>query len=255
MNYITLVLILLLAQFSATSSGLAQDLSEVFKSANSAYQQGLYEKAIENYESILNQGKESYELYYNLGNAYYKTGNLPKSILNYERAKTLEPNDEDVIFNLGMSNSKITDKIDILPEFFLNSWWKGISESKSSNFWAWVTIILFWLVFAMIVLFLISRAENSKRLSLLGIIVVMLLFGFSFLLASYQYQHQANSKYAIIFSPNLYVKSSPTAKSTDLFILHEGSKVKILDEVGEWRKIRIANGNEGWAEVKGLENI
>ncbi|HEX8548986.1 MAG TPA: tetratricopeptide repeat protein [Cytophagaceae bacterium] len=233
----------------------AEDLNKVFTNANQAYQKGQYENAIKSYESILAQNKESYDLYFNLGNAYYKTGNIPKAILNYERAKTLEPNDEDVLFNLGMSNLKVTDKIDVLPEFFLNSWWKDISESKSSNFWAWITILLFWLVFFTIVLFLMVRSENFKRLSLAGIILSLVLFGFCFLLASHQYQHQAHSKHAIIFSPNLYVKSSPTAKSTDLFILHEGTKVKILDEVGTWRKIRIANGNEGWTEAEGLEII
>lgn len=223
--------------------------------ANELYKKGEYKNAVTSYEQIIKQGYESSALYFNLGNAYYKMVEIPAAILNYERAKRLSPNDEDIQFNLALANLKTIDKIEPLPQFFLIEWYLDILKSSSSSDWAAWTIVFAFLSATFIILFLRSRAENIRVaflvLSFLGILFTL----FSFTLGNVQQKNETNGKEAIIFSPTSYVKSSPDSKSTDLFILHEGSKVEIMDTVGEWKRIKLANGNEGWLKAEDIEII
>ena len=64
-----------------------------------------------------------------------------------------------------------------------------------------------------------------------------------------------DSHKAIIYNPVVSGKSSPDNSGTDLFVLHEGTKVSIEDEVGEWLKIRLSDGNVGWVPINSLNII
>lgn len=226
-----------------------------FDKANSLFTESKYEESITSYNEIINTGVESAKLYYNLGNAYYKSGNLPRAILNYERALLLAPHDKDIRYNLEMSNMQITDKLETVGDFFLTAWFKGFKNKTKSDTWAIISILSFAISILGLGLFLFSRKRAIKQVSfstaLLMFIVAFIAFNFS----ASQKDKLINRNSAIIFEPSVSVKSSPSAGGTDLFILHEGTKVNILEELGEWKRIVISDGNEGWMPASAMEVI
>jgi len=226
-----------------------------FTKANELYTQGKFEEAAKAYEEILKTGVESPELYYNLGNAYYKSGLLPEAILNYERAKLLAPDDKDITYNLELAQSQTIDKIDKVGKFFLKVWIKDLRNKADSDTWAYMSIAFFTLVIAMLFLFYFSRTVALKKAGFFGGLLFLGLFIFSFSFAYRQKQKLVERNYAIIFAPTVNVKSSPDASGTEIFVLHEGTKVKVIDELGEWRQIELSDGNKGWINVSTIEKI
>jgi uncharacterized protein YgiM (DUF1202 family) len=105
------------------------------------------------------------------------------------------------------------------------------------------------------VLFILSRNPGSKRICFFTGLVFLFLSAAAFSFSYKEYLRMTSSDSAIVFDPSIYVKSSPNEKSTDLFILHEGTKVKVIDEIDGWKRIKIANGNEGWILAKSIEVI
>jgi tetratricopeptide (TPR) repeat protein len=234
--------------------GMAQQQAEIDK-ANKAYMAGFYENAITIYENILKEQVASPELYYNLGNAYFKTNDLPSAILNYERALKYNPGGEDILFNLSVANSKIVDKIDVLPELFYIRWWKGIKLWFSPDGWSIVLVALFSVLFVLAALFLLSRSATSRKIIFAGGLFLFMAFVLSGIIAWQTWNESRQHNTAIVFAPTLAVKSSPDDSSIDLFVIHEGLKVKILDEIGDWNEIRISNGSKGWVKSETLKPV
>ncbi len=194
-------------------------------------------------------------MYYNLGNAYYRLKDVPNSILYYERAKLLAPGDEDINFNLNVANLRTVDKINKVPEFFLTAWFNGLRDSFPSKTWAIITIIFSWLTFISLALFFIFWKPFSRKILFALAVIFLIINIFSFIFAHQSYKKETSRDYAIIFAPSVFMKSSPDENSTKLVSLHEGTKVKILDEVVNWKKIRLADGNVGWLPDSAIEII
>lgn len=228
---------------------------EIFSEGNNAYRNGDYLQAIEKYEKILNNGYSNAEIYYNLGNAYFKLKKIPEAILNYEKALKLNPSDEDIQFNLKIANLQTVDKIEPLPMMFYEKWWHALNNWFSSASWSALMIIFIWLGFIGLALYLFMFSSGIKKISFFVAVISFVIAIFSFIFANTSYLHETSEESAIIFSESVYVKSSPDKGSTDLFILHEGTKVELLDQVGEWTKIRLANGNVGWLQRSSIETI
>ncbi|MFP4025582.1 MAG: tetratricopeptide repeat protein [Thiohalospira sp.] len=224
-------------------------------SANQSYTNGNYAQAINQYEKILEQGYESAALYYNLGNAYYKQNIIEKAILNYERALLLKPNDEDIKYNLEMANRLTVDRIEKLPDFFLSVWFKNIVNWFSSDLWAIISISSFLLTLVFISIYLYTRKYGLKKLSFWLGFVLILISIFSLTISYKQKQKILVKDTAIIMSPSITVKSSPDKSGTDLFVIHEGTKVWIQDHVGEWKEIKLSDGSEGWLKAENIEEI
>ena len=223
--------------------------------ADQQYASQQYEKAIKIYQEILNSDKESASLYYNLGNAYYKAGQITKAILNYERAKLLAPNDEDIQFNLDLANQHVVDNISPLPKVFFVRWWNSLANKFSADGWAKISVITFILTLILAGFFFLSRSISIKRLSFwVGILIVAISI-FSFNFAARQKNRMTSHNFAIITQPSVTVKSSPSDSGTDLFLIHEGLKVEIKDQLGSWKEIRLADGNQGWLPASSLEKI
>jgi tetratricopeptide (TPR) repeat protein len=227
----------------------------LFEQANDLYKKANYDSAISIYESIEKSGFESAELYFNLGNSYYKKKQIASAILNYERAKLLSPNDEEINFNLQLAQTLIVDKINILPEFFVKRWWRNFSEIYSSDSWAWMSIGLFIITLICILIYLFSNRIVLKKVSFIfGIIFIF----FSIIAFSHSCRLKSvneSKKSAIVMTATITIKSSPDDTGTDLFVLHEGTKVWVIDEVGEWIRIKIADGNNGWLKKEDIERI
>jgi tetratricopeptide (TPR) repeat protein len=233
----------------------AADPEITLAKANKAYTEGFYANAVELYKSVIAAGYESVDLYYNIGNACYKQNDFASSILYYEKARKLDPGNEDVNFNLRIANTKITDKIEPIPELFYKRWYKKLIESFSVDKWSKIGLAFLFLGLTAALFYVISKQLFLRKAGFwLGILFA---FGslFSFLFAWQGYDEVMHLKEAIIFAPTVTIKSSPDEKSIDLFVLHEGAKVELIDNIGTWYEIRIANGSVGWLTASSVEKI
>ena len=226
-------------------SSFASD--QLFEKANKAYNNSDYTSAITLYDSILTIGLESSELYYNLGNCHYKAQDWANAIWHYEKSLKLEKNDK-TIQNLELANLKIIDRIEDIPQLFYKKWWSSFILIFNTFSWQLISILIIWLALTIKIL---SQFTNYKKEHFLSILYYLALISF---FATYcSYERNITKKEAIIFSSSVVVNSAPSNNSIDLFSLHSGSKVLIIDNIGDWINIRIANGNEGWinhSEVK-----
>jgi len=238
-----LALLLLITPFFL----MAQENNEqLWEKANAYFTTEEYQQAVLSYEQIVATGEESAKLYFNLGNAYYKTGDVNNAILSYERAKVLAPHDEDIEFNLRIANQFVVTKIEELPQPFFLRWRTSVVNKYPTDTWAYISIGAFLLFLLLLGLFLFSRSVSLKRIAFwLGIFAIVF-SGFTFSLAAQQKNKINNRKHAIVFSPRVTVKSSPTQTGTDLFLMYEGLKVEITDSLNTWKEIKLADGNKGW---------
>ena len=241
--------------FTGISLARAADTDSLFVKANEAYANGFYLEAIDLYLKIVDAGYESADLYFNTGNACFKLGDYPSAILYYEKARKLDPNDEDINFNLAVANTRIVDKIEPVPELFFKSWWRSFVDMMNTDSWAMVSVGTFILFFILFAFYLLSPVTRIRKAAFFSGIVVLTLAAFTFFISLHKYRSFQNEKEAIVFTPTITVKSSPNANSVDLFVIHEGSKVSIKDEVGEWCEIRIANGSVGWLPSSAIRKI
>lgn len=231
-------------------------VDSLWNAANAAYAEGQWDVAASGYEMISGMGLESAALYCNAGNAYAKSGNVPMAILYYERALKADPSYEDAAYNLGLMNSRIQDRIDPVPEFFLKKWLKDISYLMDSDAWAIVTLVLLAAVLAMFLLFLLAPSVAGRRTGFFTGIVLLVFMSFALGFSVSQKKAYMAADKAIVMRPVVSVKSSPSAEaSKDLFILHEGTKVTVLDQVGNWNNISLADGRQGWISASDLERI
>jgi tetratricopeptide (TPR) repeat protein len=234
---------------------MAGESEAVFAKANELYRASNYKQAITEYERLISTGVEAVEVYYNLGNSYFKSGNVPSAILNYERALRLAPGDEDVEFNLAIAQSKIVDKIDPAPQLFFISWWRYTVGLLSEHEWAVIAVVSVWLLFIALGWFFVATTSGLKKLLFTVGLSCVIVAGVTLVFAWRQYRFLHSDKAAIVFASSVSVKSAPQENAKDLFVLHEGSKVDVLETVNEWKKIRIADGSVGWMRANTMQVI
>ena len=223
--------------------------------ADTEYQKGNYQQAIRDYEEILKNG-ESAEIYFNLGNAYYRTDNITKAVLNYERARLLSPGDDDINFNLQFARSKTIDKITPQSEMFFVTWYKSLVNFTSVDNWAKTGILCIVMALLLVLLYLFGPQLMLRKIGFFGGLAFFVIFLLSNLFAFQQKQALDNRTGAIIISPSVNIKKTPAKNSTDQFVLHEGTRVDIIDKgMTDWRCIRVGDGREGWIETKAIEEI
>ncbi len=245
---------LLFLIFISTTPLLANPTTN-FETANAAYQKGDYVTAITQYEHILKEGNYSEGLHYNLGNAYFKTNNLGKSILYYEKALLVAPRDADVLYNLTIAKAKTQDDLDQIGKFFLAEWWQGVHKSLSASVWGVLTIISLWTGIAGFILWLFGTSRERKKQGFIGGIALLLLSTLLYFLGNSQANFEQNSRTAIVLAKSIELKNGPDAQSTAVIDIHEGLKVELLDQIGDWYKVKLTNGDEGWLPMNSLEEI
>jgi len=223
-----------------------------FDEANAAYADGRYDDAAAMYQSLLDEQPDA-QVYYNLGNAYFKQGELAQSILAYERALRLNPNDKDAKYNLAFAQSRITDNI-TEQDFFLTSWARAIRNQLKEQTWLILSIGLFLLTLIGISLFLLNRTTWLRKTAFHVAWIALLFSLIAGLNARSLHQRDTLRNEAIITQGIVNAKSSPDRSGTDLFTLHEGTKVTIRETIGEWVNVRVGR-NEGWIRLTCLERI
>ena len=233
-----------------------QDSAAVYlQQANEAYQDNDFENALVFYHKVVDLQYESAILFYNLGNTYFKIEDNARALLWYERALRLAPNNEDIIHNINFVQQKLIDKIEILPQLFIVKWWNVISQLFTGNDWAIVSIISCSLFALCLLLILLIRIRWIRSVSIFVFIIALFLTIFSVIFAKKESSHYINHPEGIIMAQVVNVKSTPTEKGSDLFVIHSGLKVGITDQLNEWVEIRLPNGEKGWMLGNLLEEI
>lgn len=225
------------------------------QNADDEYAKGNYQQAIKDYQEILKTGVSS-EIYYNLGNAYYRTDNITQALLAYERALQLSPGDNDIRFNLQYARSKTIDKITPETEMFFVTWYHSLVNFTSVDRWANTAIVSIVMVLLLILVFLFAPQMWARKSGFYGSAAFLLLFAFANLFA-FQQKHELETKQgAIVIAPTVNVKKTPAASGTDVFVIHEGTRVDITDRgMKQWRGIKLADGREGWLKTSQIEEI
>jgi len=247
------LLLLMLLPVQAKASDYTDSL---WTAGTEAYTQGLWQEAYNNWTEIVNLGEVSASLYYNIGNAAFKQGELGTAILNYERSLKLNPSYSDARYNLEFAQSMTQDKIDAVPEFFLKGWMRKLGWSLPSNAWAVIALVFLAATLFFALMFLLSSTGKKRKMGFYFGIVSLLIGLIALILASWQRRESMASDKAIITKSVTLVKSSPGGgEAKDLFILHEGTKVKRMDEVGKWSNIELLDGRQGWILSEDFEKI
>ena len=254
------ILNVLVVLFFVSSSAVAQSDSLAVtdtpesvltkQEADSLYDKGLYAEAADAYEAIIANNGVSADLYYNLGNAYYKLDEIARSILNYERALLLNQGDEDIRANLALARGKTVDKVTPPSEMFFVSWWRDFANMVSVDTWAVVAVVSFVLLLLGVAAYLFVEQIIVRKIGFYSAALFLLLTIVFNLAATFQRDSIMNRTTAIIMQPVVSVKSSPNDAGTDLFLIHTGSKVEILDDtMTDWAKIKLEEGKEGWVQT------
>ena len=227
----------------------------LFGLANKLYQQNEFSFAAKTYHQLIEKGIKTPEIFYNLGNAYFKNGNLGYAILYYEKAKLLAPYDDDINRNLAIANARVLDKIDVIPDFFIKRWVVHLVNFLPSNTWALIGLISFASMLALLLLYFFSAQITAKRF---GFYLAMGFFFISILSywCSVKRKRMVTENHAaIIVRPSVSIKSSPDTEGNNIFVLHEGTKVMIMDSIDNWKEIRLTNGNKGWLESETIQPL
>lgn len=225
------------------------------KNADDEYKKGNYQQAIKDYEELLKKGP-SVDVYYNLGNAYYRTDNITRAILNYERALMLSPGDDDIRFNLQMARSKTIDKITPKSEMFFITWYKSLVNMTSVDGWAKTSIVSIFIALVLVLCYLFGRKIMLRKTGFYGAVFFFLLFLLSNVFAYEQKQILTSRSGAIIITSSASLKKTPVANSEYTAIIHEGSRVDIIDDtMKDWKYVSLADGREGWIQTSQMERI
>lgn len=233
----------------------ADSPSEMKTLADSAYARADYETAIKLYNTLAEQNM-SCDVCYNLGCAYYRVDDIAHSVLWFERALKLSPSDKDVLSNLELARTKTIDKIVPQHEFILFTYFHTMTNWFNLRTWTIIALLGFVLMLISLLLFWVSGSVTMRKLTL-SLAIVLFLFS---ILSNVCAMQQKNFKQAqtsgIITAPAVTVKSTPADNGNDLFVLHEGSKVEIIDSsLKDWCEVSIADGKVGWIPKKAFDLI
>jgi len=224
-----------------------------FEQGNQYFIAGEYREAIKSYTAVVESGMVSAELYFNLGNAFFRTGDVARAILFYERARRLAPKDYDILLNLGIANTRIADRFEVMPDVFFVQWWKTFSGLFSRDGWAVIFLVLVFLSVSSLAWYFLAFSYDRKKMAFYTFVLLFVFSGIT--LGSAIQQHREQTRPAgIILTNRVEVSSTPQIHRPQ-FSIHAGTKVDILDELGNYYRIRIADGNSGWIAREHLEII
>ena len=249
MKYWTLLWVFLISAWAMAQPEIR------FDSATVAYNEGNYEKAIANYQGILEEGKHSAALYYNLGNCYYKLNQIAPSIYYYEKALLLSPNDAEIKNNLVYAQNMTLDAIAPLPQTTLSRLYKQLTGILSFDGWAYLGVVFVVIFVLAYILFNYFQYSTHKRIAFISSLTAIALAVISVLIAFVEYQDFKADEPAIIFAQEITVKTEPNDRSEVAFVLHEGTKVNVQDTFDNWKKIQLSDGQVGWLPDDSLKML
>ncbi len=222
--------------------------NDLIQKAEKAYDSKNYKEAITCYQQLITEGNKSYELYFNLANSYYRNKEIGYAIYYYELARKINPNDKDIQINLGIASAKTTDKIDAKENFFINAVKSNIVNVFSTETWAWLSILMAFVVCVLFFVFIQSGSILVKRISFVFSIIFCIALVVVYFFGNSALNSKKENKFAIILVKEIKITNEPNISASLKFTLHEGTKVRIVEANSDWVLIKIDNGNEGWVK-------
>lgn len=248
-------LVVLIFLFLALGFVSKADSKDLFEKGNQFYEAEKYPEALDAYRGLLSQGFDGFNLQFNIGNTYYKMKEIPKAILHYEKALKIEPSNKDVQHNLKLAYAKTTDKIEPTKDLIFNRMWQNTINLFNANSWSWIAVMALFLSFLFFLIYLFVTNLSLRRWGFFSGLSIFIISMLCLFFAYQQNNYTNSSKSAIIFTPTVSIKSAPGNGGSVLFVLHEGTKVKLLESSDEWQNVEIPNGNKGWVKASDLEEI
>ena len=245
------VSILMIVGFSQVFAGS----DSLYRQANDLYENGKFESALSVYSEIVASGFEAADLYYNMGNAAFRSNNIGHSILYYEKTLKLDPSHQDAAHNLDYVSRYKVDAFEEVPELFIRTWILAAVHALPEHTWSIMALLGFILTLVCLLLYIFTKGLALKKTGFFAALLGLLLFIFTLSAALAQHQNTVRPDFGIIISPSVVVKSTPSESGTELFILHEGTRVRVNEQVTGWHNIRIIDGREGWVRSGDFENI
>ena len=247
------IILIFILFISASIKAEISDPKDVFNQGNNQYEEHNYEAAINSYKGLCEEFY-SPELFLNLGNSYYKVNDIPSTILYYEKALKLSPGNLNILHNLKLANKRISDKNKVNNSVRLNDWF-FTWLINTPNYWAYNSVYLFIIGSLLLILYLFSKSRKLKKLTFYTAVISLILGIFSIVFSGFHKSRLMSHEEAVIFKPSIDLMSEPTPNSSVSFVLHEGTKVKILDETELWYEIRFSDGKIGWLQKEFVETI
>lgn len=243
---LTLLILLFGLMVSAQNDAL-------FNKATDAYNKGSYDKAVEHYLEIIENREHSAELYFNLGNSYYKLDQVAPSIYYYEKALLLKPNDPEIKTNLAFAKNMTLDAIEVMPETGFSKIYTSVINFLFFDHWAYLAVICIILFVLLYIAFYYFRYSTRKRIAFISSLLLLFIAGIAVVFGFVQYHDFLADQPAIVFVDEVVIKSEPNARSQEVFRLHEGTKLYVLDELNDWKKVKIADGKTGWLSSEDIK--
>lgn len=238
-----------------STSVFAADVSNPFADGNNYYNSGKYEAAITSYESVLASGQQSAELYFNLGNSYYKLHKVAPAIYNFEKALQLNPNDPEIQTNLEFAQKMAIDDIKVIPKVGFDKLLADFTSSYHYNTWAWIAVAFGFIFLCFFIGYYFSPTAFKKRIYFTGMFVVLLLIITAVSSGIFEKNRLETEKSAIIFAETASLKGEPKASSQETMLLHEGTKVFILESNANWRKVQLTDETTGWISDEAIKEL
>jgi tetratricopeptide (TPR) repeat protein len=238
-----------------SASVFATDISNSFVAGNNYYNNEKYEAAITSYESVLAGGQQSAELYFNLGNCYYKLHKVAPAIYNYEKALQVNPNDEEIKINLDFARKMTIDDIKVIPKVGFEKFIADATSCCQYDTWAWISVAFGFVFLVFFVGYYFSSIAFNKRIFFTGMVIILLLLLISIFSAVFEKNRIKNERPAIVFAENASVKGEPKTSSTETILLHEGTKVYILESIANWKKVQLTDETTGWIQEDAIKDL
>lgn len=255
--HLLLIVVLTLLLFAPAAIQAQEEggTDTLFQQANSRYEEGAYEEALVIYQEVIERGMESALLYYNMGNAAYRSNSIGYAVLYYEKALKLDPTMDNAEHNLEFVSRYRPDKFEEVPRFFLGEWINGFVHTLPEQTWSILAMLFFVLLLAGFLVFLFSGHLAVRKTGFIAALTGLFFFVISFTSALSRHSEIVTPDEGVILAPSVVVRSSPSETGTELFILHEGTKIEVNEEVSDWQNIRVIDGREGWIGAGDFETI
>ncbi|MBQ7623574.1 MAG: BatD family protein [Bacteroidales bacterium] len=236
------------------SDAQTPDTQALWSEGTQAYTEGRWSDAAAAWKAIEAGGMVSGSLLCNIGDAFFKDGDIARAVLYYRRALKFDPSFEDARYNLEFARTQVQDRIETLPEFFLSVWMRKLCYLLPSDAWAWASVALLALSLAMLLLFLLGKGSAARRAGFFSAIAGLLLMVFCICFAFRQKAEALDTGSAVVTAPVTEVKSSP-GSGVSLFVLHSGTELRLIEEVGGWYNAELSDGRRGWISKDSIELI
>ena len=237
----------------------------LFEQADSAYTSDDYATAAQLYTQIAETDGTSAPLLYNLGNCFYRMGRNGMAILMYERSLRIDPSLTEARENLAFVNSRLTDRPGERGTF-LGNLLDSTAGHYSSDFWAWTAVVFFILTIAGIVIYIFTSSIPLRKTGFFGGLASIIICGVAVFFAFRSASAATDTEQAVILVPSTILSTAPRIpadRSLEAMLLHEGTRVEILDSVRNpadtvapfWLDVQVDNTHRAWINARDVERI